>query len=206
MHIKYADDFIATVDRRSTMSQVLEKIKHDLEIKFPVVLNAIGAFKSDLMYFYDNQSNRYVDVALSLEKIRKRIFQMTGGGITFDGGEPLLNNEFIHQFCKIANPAWKIRVETSLNVLWEKVKLLLSDVDLWFIDIKDLNENIYRKYTGTGNKQVIENLMKLDAMISQERICIRVPLISGYNTEKDIDNSLSILKKFRNIDRLTYIQ
>lgn len=74
LHIKYADDFIATVDRRSTMSQVLEKIKHDLEIEFPVVLNAIGAFKSDLMYFYDNQSNRYVDVALSLEKNEKENF------------------------------------------------------------------------------------------------------------------------------------
>lgn len=133
-------------------------------------------------------------------------FQMTGGGITFGGGEPLLYNKFIHQFCKIANPAWKIRVETSLNVPWEKVKLLLSDVDLWFIDIKDLNENIYRKYTGTGNRQVIENLMKLNAMILQERICIRVPLIPGYNTEKDIENSLSILRKFSNIDRLTYIQ
>lgn len=133
-------------------------------------------------------------------------FQMTGGGITFGGGEPLLYNDFIHQFCKIANPAWKIRMETSLNVPWKKIKLLLSDVDFWFIDIKDLNENIYRKYTGTGNKQVIENLMKLDAMIPQERICIRVPLIPGYNTEKDIENSVSILKKFKNIDRLTYIQ
>lgn len=97
-------------------------------------------------------------------------------------------------------------METSLNVPWEKVKFLLSDVDLWFVDIKDLNENIYRKYTGTGNKQVIENLMKLDAMIPQERICVRVPLIPGYNTEKDIGNSLSILKKFKNIDRLTYTQ
>ena len=133
-------------------------------------------------------------------------FQMTEGGITFGGGEPLLYNEFIHQFCKIANPAWKIRMETSLNVPWKKIKLLLSDVDFWFIDIKDLNENIYRKYTGTGNKQLTENLMKLDAMIPQERICIRVPLIPGYNTEKDIENSVSILKQFKNIDRLTYIQ
>lgn len=74
LHIKYADDFVATVDRRSTISQVLEKIKHDVEIEFPAVLNAIGTFKSDLMYFYDNQSRRYVDVALSLEKNKKEKF------------------------------------------------------------------------------------------------------------------------------------
>lgn len=74
LHIKYADDFLATVDRRSTISQVLEKIKHDLEMEFPAVLNAIDTFKSDLMYFYDNQSKRYVDVALSLEKNKKKNF------------------------------------------------------------------------------------------------------------------------------------
>lgn len=131
-------------------------------------------------------------------------FRMTEGGVTFGGGEPLLYSDFILQFCKLARPEWKIRIETSLNVPWEAVNALLDFVDLWFIDIKDMNENIYQKYTGKENRQMIENLMKLETLIPQEKMHIRVPLIPGYNAEADIENSLRRLKGFKCIEKLVY--
>lgn len=137
-------------------------------------------------------------------KIDDIYFQMTSGGVTFGGGEPLLSGNFIKQFCKIANPAWKIRVETSLNVDWEKIDPLLEYVDLWIIDIKDMNPQIYFNYTGKENSQVIANLERLKYMVLPEKILIRVPLIPDYNTKAEVEESIKLLNDFKNIDRFAY--
>lgn len=131
-------------------------------------------------------------------------FQMTGGGVTFGGGEPLLYSEFINQFCELANPAWKIRVETSLNVNWDSIEELLQYVDLWIVDIKDMDPKIYYAYTGNENSQVIDNLKRLRRAVEPERILIRVPLIPEYNTMIEIESSMALLKDFKNIDQFAY--
>lgn len=51
---------------------------------------------------------------------------MTGGGIVFGGGEPLLQSAFIHEICSQADPRWKKRIETSMNVLWNCVEPLFE--------------------------------------------------------------------------------
>ena len=87
-------------------------------------------------------------------------FKMTGGGIVFGGGEPLLQAKFIHDVCKIIDPLWKKRIETSLYAGWDEIELLIDDIDEWFIDIKDMNAQIYKSYTGKDNSIVIENIKK----------------------------------------------
>ena len=84
-------------------------------------------------------------------KIDDLYFLVTGGGITFGGGEPLLYSDFIAKFRNICGSAWKIYIETSLNVEREHVSTLVGIVDDWIIDIKDWNEDIYSHYTGMGN-------------------------------------------------------
>lgn len=74
-------------------------------------------------------------------------FKMTGGGIVFGGGEPLLQAGFIHEVCQLADPGWIKRIETSLNTDWENVIILIDDIDEWIVDIKDMNREIYQKYT-----------------------------------------------------------
>lgn len=86
-------------------------------------------------------------------------YLMTDGGVTFGGGEPLLQSEFIHEVCKLTNPKWKKRIETCLNVPWRYVEPLLSDINEWIVDIKDMDVSIYRKYTGASNRNVKENLL-----------------------------------------------
>lgn len=142
---------------------------------------------------------------LNIVKVDDIYFQMTDGGITFGGGGPLMNSDFIARFCKIANPAWKIRIETCLNVPWKDIETLIDLISLWIIDIKDMNEEIYKNYTGIGNCQMIRNPEKLRNLVSQDKIIIRVPLINGYNTEKDVEMSIQRLRDFENIDRLTYV-
>lgn len=118
-------------------------------------------------------------------KIDDLYFLATGGGVTFGGGEPLLYPDFLTQFRQIAPESWHICAETSLAVPWENVEKAAGCIDLFYVDCKDANPEIYRSYTGADNQRMIDNLQKLLALVSPERIILRIPLIPEYNTAED---------------------
>ena len=134
-------------------------------------------------------------------------FVATGGGICFGGGEPLLRSDFIKAFAEIMNPEWKLTIETSLNVPLENVKAIASLVQMWYVDIKDMNPDIYKAYGCKENKQVIGNLQWLAANGYADKVIIRLPLIPEYNTDEDRQQSQQQLEKmgFTNFDKFNYI-
>ena len=134
-------------------------------------------------------------------------FVATGGGICFGGGEPLLRSDFIKAFAEIMNPEWKLTIETSLNVPLENVKAIASLVQMWYVDIKDMNPDIYKAYGCKENKQVISNLQWLAANGYADKVIIRLPLIPEYNTDEDRQQSQQQLENmgFRNFDKFNYI-
>lgn len=134
-------------------------------------------------------------------------FVATGGGICFGGGEPLLRSDFIKAFAEIMNPEWKLTIETSLNVPLENVKAIASLVQMWYVDIKDMNPDIYKAYGCKENKQVISNLQWLAANGYADKVIIRLPLIPEYNTDEDRQMSQQQLEKmgFTNFDKFNYI-
>ncbi len=116
-------------------------------------------------------------------------YKMSGGGIVFGGGEPLLQSAFIHEVCKLFDPEWKKRVETSLGVPWRCVEPIVEDIDEWIIDIKETNLMIYKKYTGIEIYKMRENILRLRDLIDASKLRIRIPKIPGFNTEKDVEKS-----------------
>ena len=134
-------------------------------------------------------------------------FVATGGGICFGGGEPLLRSDFIKAFAEIMNPEWKLTIETSLNVPLENVKAIASLVQMWYVDIKDMNPDIYKAYGCKENKQVVSNLQWLAANGYADKVIIRLPLIPEYNTDEDRQQSQLQLEKmgFTNFDKFNYI-
>ena len=134
-------------------------------------------------------------------------FVATGGGICFGGGEPLLRSDFIKAFAEIMNPEWKLTIETSLNVPLENVKAIASLVQMWYVDIKDMNPDIYKAYGCKDNKQVISNLQWLAANGYADKVIIRLPLIPEYNTDEDRQQSQQQLEEmgFTNFDKFNYI-
>ena len=127
-------------------------------------------------------------------KIDQLYFLATGGGVTFGGGEPLLYPTFLKEFREICGDAWHLCAETSLNVPWENVELAASCIDHFFIDCKDTNPDIYRRYTGKDNQQMLSNLQKLVSLIGTERIVVRMPLIPEFNTDADRQASKALLE------------
>jgi len=134
-------------------------------------------------------------------------FLATGGGITFGGGEPAIRSEFIEAFCRLAPQEWHFTMETALNVDRRHLERLLPLIHEYFIDIKDVNPDIYRRYTGQDNQRVLDNLQWLlshDGMA--ERIVVRVPHIPDYNTDEDVQRSRRYLESISitRIDEFTY--
>ena len=141
-------------------------------------------------------------------KIDDIYFLVTGGGIMFGGGEPLLQSDFIQEFRKICGDKWKIYVETSLNVNRCSIEPLLEIIDYWVVDIKDWNNDIYSVYTGKDNSRVKANLEYLISRGLSDKIMVRVPAIPAYNTKEDIENTIGQLTRLgiKCIDRFEYIK
>ena len=110
-------------------------------------------------------------------------FRATGGGITFGGGEPLLQADFIKEFREICPEEWKITVETSLFVPRNYLAQVIDAVDLFV------------KYTGEDSSVMEENLQFLLQRKDAESILVRVPLIPGYNTAEDQKKSAEKLRE-----------
>ena len=134
-------------------------------------------------------------------------FVATGGGICFGGGEPLLRSEFIVEFAKIMNPEWSIILETSLNVPLKQLEMVAPLVNEFVVDVKDMDEPIYKAYTMQDNNMVVSNLKWLAENRYTDKTIVRLPLIPYYNTDTTQEKSRKQLERmgFYRFDIFEYI-
>ena len=90
---------------------------------------------------------------------------------------------------------WHLCAETSLNVPAENIPLAASCIDEFFVDCKDTNPEIYRRYTGKDNAPMLENLRQLLRLVGPQRVVVRLPLIPEYNCEADRAASRKLLEQ-----------
>ena len=151
---------------------------------------------------------KHYDCMQLYEEVRldELYFLATHGGITFGGGEPCLQSDFIYEFRQLCGQEWQLSVESSLNVPQENIEKLLPVIDYYIIDIKDINNDIYQQYTGKENEKVLNNLHYLIEHGKNEQIIVRTRIIPVYNSESDVDNSIRLLKEMgiTQFDRFTY--
>lgn len=139
-------------------------------------------------------------------KIDEIYFIATNGGVTFGGGEPCLRPQFIREFRELCGQSWQLNLETSLNVPVADVEILLPIVNTLIIDVKDMNPDVYRNYTGQTNNLVLDNLRMIAEAGRQDDCIVRLPLIPDYNTDADRTASRSELEAlgFDRFDLFTY--
>lgn len=137
---------------------------------------------------------------MSLQELAEKVlidycyFMATGGGITFGGGESLLQSSQIKAFREVLPKDIPIKVETSLNVARERLLEVIDVVDEYIIDVKTMNPKIYRNYTGVDNKLVVENLDFLCKRNLQHKCKIRIPNIPDFTTKEDVEETETIIK------------
>ena len=152
---------------------------------------------------------RTVEELIDEVRIDQLYFLATGGGITFGGGEPLLNYVYIKAFCRQCSKEWRISIESSLNVPRKNVEEVLPFVKEWIIDIKDMNPEIYKAYSGISNERVIDNLKWIASEHPEllSSITLRLPHIPNYNTDDDRNKSQALLETlgYTKFDRFEYM-
>lgn len=150
---------------------------------------------------------RNVTVNELINEIEKdRVFyEQSGGGVTFTGGEPMMQIDFLeivlHE-CKKANI--NTAVDTCGYAPFGDFERILEDVDLFLYDLKIIDDKEHQKYTGASNKIILENLQKLSESGSQ--IIIRIALIPGITDgQENLDAIYETIKPLDNIKNISLL-
>lgn len=117
-------------------------------------------------------------------------FQESGGGITFSGGEPLMQYAFIREFALLTRGLFPISLETSLFAPRQAVETLMPHIDHWYIDFKAPSDALHREFTGVPQAPILENLAFLAENISPERITMTYPVIPGFTATESCADAL----------------
>ena len=135
-------------------------------------------------------------------------FRATNGGVCFGGGEALLHADFLRRFRALCPEAWRISAETSLAVSEELLRRSFGAVDLYIVDCKDMNADVYRRYTGGDAALMQRNLRLLLDAVGPARVYVRVPLIPEFNTSEDQFASVRLLREMgvTNIETFAYVK
>ena len=124
----------------------------------------------------------------------KEYYSTSNGGVTFSGGEPLVQSEFLYKILKkCKNSGIHTVVDTCGQASNDKFMKINNFVDIYLYDLKLIDSSIHKKYTGSGNKLILENLKFLSE--NKKRIFIRFPLIPEItDTEANITDTLNFLR------------
>ena len=112
--------------------------------------------------------------------LKDRIFYADTGGVTFSGGECLLQADFVSQVLRqLKALGIHTAVDTCGCVPWSAIEKTLPFCDLYLYDVKCVTSSVHQAYTGVDNALILENLDKLSQ--TGKDIWIRTPVIPGFN-------------------------
>lgn len=127
------------------------------------------------------------------------------GGVTFSGGEPLFQARFVAEVIDQLSDLHVV-LDTSGYGSQADFRLLLARTDLVYFDLKLMDGEKHRKYTGRGNEPILSNLRILSA--SRVPFVIRVPLVPGVTDSNEnlsaIARAVSGLQGMIRVDLLPY--
>ena len=148
-----------------------------------------------------------VEELYDLLRIDDPYYEISDGGVTFGGGEPALQSQFIENFYNLTEGRMSIILETSLSIPLEHVQKLAPIVDRFYVDVKDMNPEIYSDYTHEYNHFLLTNLEWLAKNGYASKVIARVPLIPEFNTEEDQAKSVKELKEMGfEVETFKYVQ
>jgi len=123
----------------------------------------------------------------------KVFYDESSGGVTFSGGEPFVQSDFLFELLKACKKeSIHTAVDTSGETNWNDFKKILNFVNLFLFDLKIINDELHKEYTGVSNQRVHDNLNQL---IEQKApIELRIPLIpSVTDSEQAIDDIIQFI-------------
>lgn len=122
----------------------------------------------------------------------KVFYENSGGGVTFSGGECMLQIDFLEEILKACKEnGIHTAVDTAGCVPFEYFERILPCTDLFLYDVKCFDSEKHKQYTGIGNELILENLKRL--LATDKSVWIRIPIISTIN---DTEEELQGIKEY----------
>ena len=147
-----------------------------------------------------------ISVEMAVEDLMQDelFYQASGGGITLSGGEPGMQPEFAEGILRQCRARGiHTALETNLAYPESIRKVLCAEADLVMADLKQMDPGKHREGTGCGNRQILENLRRMD-----RPLILRTPLIPGFNDDTEsirrIAEFAASLKPLLYYELLTY--
>jgi pyruvate formate lyase activating enzyme len=147
---------------------------------------------------------KVVTVDEVVDEVKKDIpfYKNSGGGVTLSGGEPTMQPEFCIAILEASKKAgMHTALDTSGYVKIDVLKDVLKYVDLVLYDIKHLDPEKHKEYTGVSNELILSNLFEIDKLGIP--IEIRMPTIPGINdSEENLLALCQLVNKVKSIERI----
>ncbi len=145
---------------------------------------------------------RSVESATLATEIEKDLvfYEQSGGGVTFSGGEPLQQPDFLQALLEECR-AREIHtaVDTSGYAEPQVIQRINEQVDLWLFDLKHIDNQAHQRLTGAGNELILENIRRLASAGSN--VVVRVAVVPGFN---DDDANIEATGRFvASLDRVS---
>lgn len=148
-----------------------------------------------------------VTVAEVVRQIEKDIafYDQSRGGVTFSGGEPLMQPEFLLQLLDACGHLDLHRTVDTTGYADAKLLLKVAQkTDLFLYDLKLMDPEKHRKYTGVSNEQILHNLKQLTQ--NDVRIQVRMPVIPGINSDaENIDKTADFIHSLGKIEHVSLL-
>ncbi|HUX95343.1 MAG TPA: glycyl-radical enzyme activating protein [Bacteroidales bacterium] len=133
-------------------------------------------------FYVEEEVGKYYTVKEIIEILEKdRVFiNQSGGGVTFSGGEPMLQPDFLLEALKeCRNAGFHTTVDTSGYSSPDNYRAVIPYTDLFLFDLKHLDDNKHIEMTGVSNTTIIENFLLLTKLAG--KVMVRIPVIPGMN-------------------------
>jgi len=151
-----------------------------------------------------NISGRYLSVADVMEVVLqdREFYQRTGGGVTFSGGEPFAQPDYLRELARTAKTLQlHTAIETCGYTNWNTISSVIDYLDYVLFDLKHMDPDRHLQGTGVTNRLILENLKRIDA--SGKPVRVRLPLIPGFNdSEENVRATVEFIAGFANLEAL----
>ena len=119
-------------------------------------------------------------------------YDNSGGGVTFSGGECMLQIDFLEDLLKACKQnGIHTAIDTAGHVPYESFERVLPYTDLFLFDVKCYDSDKHKKYTGASNELIFSNLRKL--LKTNKTVWVRIPIIPTVN---DTEEEMLAIKSF----------
>lgn len=138
-----------------------------------------------------NEAREIIGQEMTIDQVMQEIekdiifYDESGGGVTFSGGEPLMQPDFLLALLnRCRTQDIHTAVDTTCYATPEIIRKVAALTDLFLCDIKHMDPAEHERLTGVDNERILDNINKLSK--AGKTIVIRIPVVPGYND--DIDN------------------